>query len=98
MLVGFCTTALYKLSSVFKSGDFVDFTEPKCINLIKNISIDKCWLETISNSSSDEIANCQNRIKTSVSTWLDKSLILENSSSLREKLVLSKVNELIFLK
>ena len=49
-------------------------------------------------SSRDEMANCQNNINTSESNWLDKFLILENSSSFKEKFVLYKVNELIFLK
>ena len=52
----------------------------------------------MSNSSSEDTANCQNKIKISEFTWLEISLIFENSSSLSEKFVLSRDNEFIFLK
>ena len=42
----------------------LELEEVKYINLDKNISIEKCWFETTSNSSSVLIVNCQNKINT----------------------------------
>ena len=77
--------------SLVSIWSFFVLDETRCIKLVKNISIDKFWLETKSNSLKVLMVNCQYKTKTWLSMVLDISLILKNSWSFKEKFVLSNV-------
>ena len=49
---------------IYSQHGWIEISDYHCFYNPKNISIEKCWFETTSNSSSVLIVNCQNKINT----------------------------------